>query len=400
MIDDGETDWKVIAIDINDPLADQLNDLEDVDRLLPGVMESTYQWFRTYKIPAGKPENVFGFDGNWKGKEFTQELIVENYDFWKALINGDKPNETDDYKIATQNTTLENGYTVSAEDAAAFVPTAEFVGLPARETDEYTLTPSKNVALEQRAKMFGMSTLSTVVGTLEKVGQAVLSAGFTTEHDINAEIVKILDADSAIGMIAVQGQEPVLSDYDKEGYVQPFLVTVSNTDNSTIFGLYERPREVWNAAKDMTVEELTDQTGADLVAAGFITYANQGASFVFATPASVCTYVWDISKEVFVLMKTGLKLQTSGNTVAIGTDAQEGQVARKASTLAADTNCILNSGGVLAANGVSLAFQAAPLAFVVAVAGGSNQDANEYDVLNHSLDLTGTTDFTLGNVNC
>eukprot|EP00003_Mantamonas_plastica_P002398 TRINITY_DN1181_c0_g2_i4.p2 TRINITY_DN1181_c0_g2~~TRINITY_DN1181_c0_g2_i4.p2 ORF type:complete len:100 (-),score=37.21 TRINITY_DN1181_c0_g2_i4:60-359(-) len=99
-------------------------------------------------------------------------------------------------------------------------------------------------------------------------------------------------------------------------------------------------------------------------------------------------------------MKTGLKLQTSGNTVAIGTDAQEGQVARKASTLAADTNCILNSGGVLAANGVSLAFQAAPLAFVVAVAGGSNQDANEYDVLNHSLDLTGTTDFTLGNVNC
>ncbi len=25
MIDDGETDWKVIAIDVNDPLAEQLN---------------------------------------------------------------------------------------------------------------------------------------------------------------------------------------------------------------------------------------------------------------------------------------------------------------------------------------------------------------------------------------
>jgi inorganic pyrophosphatase len=32
MIDDGELDWKVIAINTADPLADKINDVEDVER--------------------------------------------------------------------------------------------------------------------------------------------------------------------------------------------------------------------------------------------------------------------------------------------------------------------------------------------------------------------------------
>merc|ERR1719362_1177151 len=36
MIDEGETDGKVMAIDVNDPLAENLNDIQDVDRLPQG----------------------------------------------------------------------------------------------------------------------------------------------------------------------------------------------------------------------------------------------------------------------------------------------------------------------------------------------------------------------------
>ena len=39
MIDEGETDWKVIAIDVNDPLAENLNDINDVDRIMPGFLK-------------------------------------------------------------------------------------------------------------------------------------------------------------------------------------------------------------------------------------------------------------------------------------------------------------------------------------------------------------------------
>ena len=38
MIDDGELDWKVIAINAHDPLASSLHDIHDVDAVLPGTI--------------------------------------------------------------------------------------------------------------------------------------------------------------------------------------------------------------------------------------------------------------------------------------------------------------------------------------------------------------------------
>jgi inorganic pyrophosphatase len=38
----GETDWKVIAIDVNDPLAENLNDIHDVEKLMPGFLKVTF----------------------------------------------------------------------------------------------------------------------------------------------------------------------------------------------------------------------------------------------------------------------------------------------------------------------------------------------------------------------
>ena len=35
MIDDGELDWKVIAIDVNDPKAAEVNDVDDVEKVFP-----------------------------------------------------------------------------------------------------------------------------------------------------------------------------------------------------------------------------------------------------------------------------------------------------------------------------------------------------------------------------
>lgn len=68
LLDEGETDWKVIVVDVNDPLASKLNDIEDVERHLPGLIRATNEWLRIYKIPDGKPENVFAFSGEAKPK--------------------------------------------------------------------------------------------------------------------------------------------------------------------------------------------------------------------------------------------------------------------------------------------------------------------------------------------
>ncbi|KAJ1659671.1 Inorganic pyrophosphatase [Dispira simplex] len=89
LIDEGETDWKIIAIDVNDPLASKLNDIEDVERHMPGLIRATNEWFRIYKIPDGKPENQFAFSGEAKNRAYAHEVIAETHDAWKRLIADD-----------------------------------------------------------------------------------------------------------------------------------------------------------------------------------------------------------------------------------------------------------------------------------------------------------------------
>lgn len=86
LIDEEETDWKVIVIDINDPLASKLNDIEDVERHLPGLLRATNEWFRIYKIPDGKPENQFAFSGECKNRNYAMEVIKECAESWAKLV--------------------------------------------------------------------------------------------------------------------------------------------------------------------------------------------------------------------------------------------------------------------------------------------------------------------------
>ncbi|CCE64550.1 hypothetical protein TPHA_0I00430 [Tetrapisispora phaffii CBS 4417] len=88
LIDDGELDWKVIVINVKDPMAQKLNDFKDVDKNFPGLLEATREWFRAYKVPAGKPENSFAFDGHYKNAEETIQIIKECHKEWESLISG------------------------------------------------------------------------------------------------------------------------------------------------------------------------------------------------------------------------------------------------------------------------------------------------------------------------
>ncbi|KAL5968114.1 Inorganic pyrophosphatase [Taenia solium] len=86
MIDEGETDWKVIAINTEDPLVEKLNDIKDVEHHMPGFLDATRNWFRNYKVPTGKPKNSFAFDEQYKDEEFARKIIAETHEQWKHLV--------------------------------------------------------------------------------------------------------------------------------------------------------------------------------------------------------------------------------------------------------------------------------------------------------------------------
>jgi inorganic pyrophosphatase len=85
MIDDGELDWKMIAISEDDPMAAKLNDISDVESQMPGVTSGIREWFRWYKTPDGKPLNAFGFDEKVLDKTAAVEIIKETHGYWEKL---------------------------------------------------------------------------------------------------------------------------------------------------------------------------------------------------------------------------------------------------------------------------------------------------------------------------
>lgn len=77
LLDEGETDWKLLAIDERDPLAERLRDVSDLEAACPGLLRASVEWFRLYKVPDGKPRNEFAFDGEAKDAAFALNVVDE-----------------------------------------------------------------------------------------------------------------------------------------------------------------------------------------------------------------------------------------------------------------------------------------------------------------------------------
>ncbi|XP_034458045.1 inorganic pyrophosphatase 2, mitochondrial [Hippoglossus hippoglossus] len=127
MIDEGEMDWKVIAINAQDPDAKNLNSIEDVRKSRPGHLEATVDWFRKYKVPDGKPENQFGFNGQFKDKDFAVEIIKSTHEHWRALVQ----KQTNSEGIECKNISCcESPLKCSADEARDVVQSAPGFGSP------------------------------------------------------------------------------------------------------------------------------------------------------------------------------------------------------------------------------------------------------------------------------
>merc|ERR1712110_430104 len=128
----GETDWKVLAIDVTDPKANDINDVDDLEKHFPGLLRATYEWFKYYKVPDDKPENQFAFDGECKNKEYALGVIEETYGQWQALVKKEGP-----HSIDRTNTCVEDSpHKVAPSEAEALV---EKVPAPPSSSQEFGL---------------------------------------------------------------------------------------------------------------------------------------------------------------------------------------------------------------------------------------------------------------------
>jgi 3'-phosphoadenosine 5'-phosphosulfate synthase len=84
LIDEGETDHKVICIALSDPDASRINSMSDLDAVKPGTTAKLIDWLKRYKTSDGKPENNLASE---TPNTVTQAVAVieETHQRWRAL---------------------------------------------------------------------------------------------------------------------------------------------------------------------------------------------------------------------------------------------------------------------------------------------------------------------------
>ncbi|KAK1239913.1 hypothetical protein MKX08_007355 [Trichoderma sp. CBMAI-0020] len=114
MIDDETTDWKIIGININDPLSQVIDTIDDLEQYRPGLKQTFYDWFVYYKLfRSGTLNTIFG--NKYQDSNTARDIIGESHGFWKDLISG----KEDPGKISISQTSqpsICNSY-ISSKDA-------------------------------------------------------------------------------------------------------------------------------------------------------------------------------------------------------------------------------------------------------------------------------------------
>eukprot|EP00620_Florenciella_sp_RCC1587_P021806 CAMPEP_0182556594 /NCGR_PEP_ID=MMETSP1324-20130603/806_1 /TAXON_ID=236786 /ORGANISM="Florenciella sp., Strain RCC1587" /LENGTH=1013 /DNA_ID=CAMNT_0024768507 /DNA_START=30 /DNA_END=3071 /DNA_ORIENTATION=- len=87
LIDEGETDHKIIAIRVDDPDAYRINDMSSLEYAKPGITEKLIDWLKMYKTSDGKGVNELAQEYPTTKTEAIG-IIEECHQRWQALRSG------------------------------------------------------------------------------------------------------------------------------------------------------------------------------------------------------------------------------------------------------------------------------------------------------------------------
>mmetsp|Transcript_18511 Transcript_18511/g.26054 ORF Transcript_18511/g.26054 Transcript_18511/m.26054 type:complete len:1092 (+) Transcript_18511:37-3312(+) len=88
LIDEGETDHKIICINLNDPDAEKITSMSDLDQVKPGTITNLIHWLKNYKTSDGKPQNSLAQEEPTSAQEAI-DIIAETHLRWRALCGHD-----------------------------------------------------------------------------------------------------------------------------------------------------------------------------------------------------------------------------------------------------------------------------------------------------------------------
>ena len=74
-------------MNVADPKTQAVNNLADLEAVMPGKVKGIVQWFETYKEPDGKPKNRFLDEGKPRDAEYAMKVIEKTHKMWQNKAN-------------------------------------------------------------------------------------------------------------------------------------------------------------------------------------------------------------------------------------------------------------------------------------------------------------------------
>eukprot|EP00735_Rhodelphis_limneticus_P014377 TRINITY_DN8397_c0_g1::TRINITY_DN8397_c0_g1_i1::g.29085::m.29085 TRINITY_DN8397_c0_g1::TRINITY_DN8397_c0_g1_i1::g.29085 ORF type:complete len:637 (+),score=107.32,sp/P83777/IPYR_CANAL/60.95/5e-65,Pyrophosphatase/PF00719.14/1.6e-41,FBPase/PF00316.15/3.1e-22,FBPase/PF00316.15/2e-14,Pex14_N/PF04695.8/1.8 TRINITY_DN8397_c0_g1_i1:218-1912(+) len=330
-------DWKVLCIDVTDPLAEKLNDVNDIRYHLPGILHATFSWFRTYKIPDGKAENMFAFCEEVMDKEYALEIIDECHFAWKQLVSGRIKSKLDVRCTTLPAKDLTPAEQLSPQDAEKWLTeyaaslksvevdhedhteTSHFIPEISESSTEKVTIKRHAVAL-QRKVPHGSNELSLLISALGTAGKCIAgSLRSATVVEGPTALVELAEK-QIYSTLAYSGLCCIIcSSRQQKPYSIPAGAPIGNlvvcyspllgatggaTSMGTTFSIYNRksPRGQHGDTSDILKRSAFEQIGA-----GYILYSSC-CLLVYTMGYGVHSFLLDQSDGHFYLLKEHLRI--------------------------------------------------------------------------------------------
>ena len=88
LLDEGETDHKIICISLSDPQSNVIHTMDDLESHKPGTLHKLRDWLKRYKTSDGKAENTLASEIPRTAEQAIQ-VISECHDRWRSLCGLD-----------------------------------------------------------------------------------------------------------------------------------------------------------------------------------------------------------------------------------------------------------------------------------------------------------------------
>ncbi|KAG0420179.1 Inorganic pyrophosphatase [Dictyocoela roeselum] len=92
--------WNIMVVDVRDEMAEKLNDVEDVEKVCPNLLDMSIVWFKDHMDTDQKVK--FKFNGRFQNRNIALDVINGAHAAWKRMIDDESV-----FNISKINRTLE-----------------------------------------------------------------------------------------------------------------------------------------------------------------------------------------------------------------------------------------------------------------------------------------------------